>query len=114
MDELDHALHDEYDNRGALTKFFGKWGHVVAAEVVLGGERRLFAENINVTDEKEAEIRNNLEKILGSLVLDPVLNQNSNNKSEHFNGRISTKIIGGDSQPHGSLIEWLRSLCNCG
>jgi MAC/Perforin domain len=104
-----------------LERLFEKWGHVVATEVVLGGEHRLLTEAVNVTKHTAEQIQNQLKKHLkaprrraegqetsGSSVIQ---------QEAYFSAlsRVSSTYVGGDPRYHSDaqFDQWAQSIENC-
>lgn len=119
--ELNIALRDDSEKRKKLERLFDKWGHVVATEIVLGGEHRLITEAINVTRHTADHIHNQLEKRLKvpfrSTDKQDTLGS-SIDQTEAYSSAInnlSSTYVGGDPRYHSDpqFAHWTKSIENC-
>jgi hypothetical protein len=104
-----------------LERLFAKWGHVVATEVVLGGERRLFTEAVNVTKHTAEQIQTQLKKHLNGprrLAEGQETSGSSSIQQEaYFSAlsRVSSTYVGGDPRYHSDAQfgQWAQSIEDC-
>lgn len=100
---IEKALSDEEEGVSSLNDIFDNWGHGFPGEIVLGGQRQLFTEALNVNSETAAYIEECLRNQIRGIRIDDqsiyALKWSKDQKDAWQNAmeRTSERFIGGDS-----------------